>query len=863
MSYLYEKINNVREAGFIKPMPSFIEQNLNPNFELRPYQISAFENFITYYENDNLRSFPTQTLFHMATGSGKTLIMAGLILYLYKQGYRNFLFFVNMTNIVDKTKVNFKKKTSQKYLFNDEIVIDGERIRINTVNNFQYIDNNAINICFTTTQGLHLDMWMKHENGITFDDFENKKVVLISDEAHHLNVETKKKLSAEEEDNRHSWEETVKRIFNQNRENILLEFTATCDLSNKYIQAEYENKIVYDYTLAKFYEDKYSKDILTMRSSLPVMDRALQALILSQYRLKVFQDNRLSIKPVVLFKAAKIKESQEFMAQFIETINKLEGEQLQSIYNHAQDNTVLIQAFNYFEKKGISFEELADELKNDFSEEHCISANDDNESTDNQLILNSLEDKNNPYRAIFEVKKLDEGWDVLNLFDIVRLYETRQSGSTKVSKATINEAQLIGRGARYCPFKIDDEQPKFQRKYDNDIDSELRICETLYYHCMNDHRYISELRNALKEIGLDPNKLVQKEYKLKDSFKDDDIYKKGIIFINNREKIDSSVVNSLPEKIRETIFSYNVETSVNIDRIMEEEESSTIKPLINKVISISEIAAINYSIVYKALIGFSTYKFSNLKVIFPNLTSMREFITNSNYMGSIKISISSSNEISIINLFDAVKYVASKVEPEIENLHERYKGTTEFNAFNIRDIIKNKVVNYTEPKDGGVGISQNDSSVPAAWKMDLNIEDWFAYTDNYGTSEEKRFVAYFKTLIPSLENDYEKIYLVRNERLFHIYSFEDGERFEPDYVLFLQKKSSTGYEQMQVFIEPKGSHLLEKDAWKEKFLLQIAEKGVTVKKYADDNEYRVWGVHFFNHEERMKEFENDINSFIK
>ena len=50
---------------------------------------------------------PLHLLFNMATGSGKTLIMAGLILYLYEKGYRNFLFFVNSTNIIEKTKDNF------------------------------------------------------------------------------------------------------------------------------------------------------------------------------------------------------------------------------------------------------------------------------------------------------------------------------------------------------------------------------------------------------------------------------------------------------------------------------------------------------------------------------------------------------------------------------------------------------------------------------------------------------------------------------------------------------------------------------------------------------------------------------------
>lgn len=507
MAFLYEKIDALREYGSSATLPSYIPENLNPNFELRPYQKQAFENFITHFESSK-RPKPTQVLFHMATGSGKTLIMAGLMLYLFKQGYRNFLFFVNLSNIVEKTRENFRNPASAKYLFADEIVLDGERVRINQVDNFQYADQDAINICFTTTQGLHMDMWMTRENGMSFDDFDEQRVVLISDEAHHLNVDTKKKRSDDEESSYHSWEQTVKNIFGRNPNNVLLEFTATCDLADPAIRAAYEGKIIFDYALEKFYSDRYSKDIITLRSDVTVMERALQALVLSQYRLKVFQDHRLSIKPVVLFKAAKIADSKEFMADFIDTVKNLTGAQLRDLSN-AVNNEVMHAAFAYFADSGISFDTLAAELRDDFSEKHCVSVNDDADAEQKQILLNSLEDINNPYRAIFEVRKLDEGWDVLNLFDIVRLYETRQSGRKKLSPTTIAEAQLIGRGARYCPFQIDGEQPKFQRKYDEDMTNELRVCETLYYHCQNDHRYVAELRNALREIGLDTDKIVQ------------------------------------------------------------------------------------------------------------------------------------------------------------------------------------------------------------------------------------------------------------------------------------------------------------------------------------------------------------------
>ncbi|MBR1592490.1 MAG: DEAD/DEAH box helicase family protein [Ruminococcus sp.] len=853
MAFLYEKIDALREYGSSAVLPSCIPENLNPNFELRPYQKQAFENFITHFESNN-RPKPAQVLFHMATGSGKTLIMAGLMLYLYKQGYRNFLFFVNLSNILEKTKENLCNPVSSKYLFANEIIIDGERIRINRVDNFQYADQDAVNICFATTQGLHSDMWNTKENGVSFDDFNGQKVVLISDEAHHLNAETKKKMSADDESGYRSWEQTVKNIFSRNADNVLLEFTATCDLANPSIRAAYENKIIFDYALAKFYNDRYSKDIITLRSDLTVMERALQALVLSQYRLKVFQDNRLGIKPVVLFKAAKISESKEFMAEFTETVKKLNGARLRKL-SAAADNDVIKKAFAYFENNNISFDTLAEELRDDFSEAHCISVNDDKDATHKQILLNSLEDADNPYRAIFEVKKLDEGWDVLNLFDIVRLYETRQSGGKKLSPSTVAEAQLIGRGARYCPFQLDNEQPRFQRKYDEDVTCELRVCETLYYHCRNDHRYVTELRNALREIGLDTDKIVQREYVLKPDFKESDLYNQGLIFLNDREIKDRKAVQGLAPEVRDDIYFFQAASGASgFDSVMTDtsQDKDTGVDLKTSHMTIGEIAAINYAVVNKALMKYPVFKFNTLRSYFPNLKSTRQFITDKEYLGAVRIDIKSRYErLNMETLYAAVFYVLGKIAVSVCGIEETYQGTKTFRARKIKDVFSNKTVNYTDPHDGGIGISQNDPSVKSEWKIDLTAEDWFVYTDNYGTSEEKAFVAYFRGYAAQLRKTYSRIYLIRNEREFHIYSFDNGERFEPDYVLFLQRDKTDGFEQLQIFIEPKGAQLLEKDAWKEKFLLQLKAEAKPITVFADDNDYKIWGLRFFNQDNRM------------
>lgn len=857
MPFLYEKISTMKEVGIYCELPRYIVDNLNPNFELRPYQEAAFCNYITYFES-KLRQRPAQTLFHMATGSGKTLIMAGLMIYLYKQGYRNFLFFVNLSNIVRKTKENFLSHGSSKYLFADSIIIDGERVTVKEVSNFQSTDKNAINICFTTTQALHYDMWTVKENGISFDDFIGKKVVLISDEAHHLSASTKKK-SVEEVENNNHWEYTVNRIFGTNSDNVLLEFTATCDTKNVDIIAKYENKIVFDYPLSKFRADLYSKEIKTLRTDSPVFERSLQAVLLSQYRLKVFQDNRLNVKPVILFKSRLVKENAANMDDFIKKISLLTGTKIQEVFDTIRGQAPVMQeAYDYFVQNSISFEQLAQEIKEDFSATHCISANNDKELEKNQLLLNTLEDIDNPYRAVFAVDKLNEGWDVLNLFDIVRLYETRDGKNGKPGAGTISEAQLIGRGARYCPFQIDDEQPKYQRKYDNDVDNQLRICETLYYHCWNEPRYISELHTALREIGLDLENIVTQRYILKNTFKADDLYRFGYVFTNERILKSRNEVHELLPSVRDKVYEVSIAVGKGGEDVVMENIATDAKVQTYQFITtFSDIASINYSTVYRALRQFDIFKFNVLQSYFPNIKSMREFVINPNYLGEIKIKIISKHETPPLNIiYRACVYVLSKIAGEISSIEEVYEGTREFKAHKISEFIRDKSINCT-PVSGGKGVSQNDASVGIN-RMDLSVEDWFAFNDNFGTSEEKAFVAYFKGYVDSLRAKYDKIYLVRNERQIHLYSFEGGERFEPDYILYLSKINTDVMEQLIVFVEPKGTQLLESDKWKEEFLLELKTKAIPVVTFVDDNKYKIWGFHFFNTEHRSVEFAEDM-----
>jgi len=78
----------------------------------------------------------------------------------------------------------------------------------------------------------------------------------------------------------------------------------------------------------------------------------------------------------------------------------------------------------------------------------------------------------------------------------------------------------------------------------------------------------------------------------------------------------------------------------------------------------------------------------------------------------------------------------------------------------------------------------------------------------------------------------------------------------------MTKQNGNITEQYQIFIEPKGSHLIQKDIWKEQFLLEIKNEGIPIKTLVDDNNYKITGFPFFNKAERQTQF-NEAMEKIK
>lgn len=849
-------------------LPKFITSNLNPAFSVRPYQQRAFQFFLNYWQ-ESFEGKPRQNhqlLFHMATGSGKTLMMAGLMLHLYTQGYRNFLFFVNSTNIIDKTRDNFLNSISGKYLFAQRLRIGDKHFSVREADNFQSANPDDINIVFSTIQGLHMALNTPRENALTYDDFENQKIVLISDEAHHINVSTKNGSTLTQDDlfEVMSWEGTVQRIFEANPENVLLEFTATVDFSDDNLAKKYKPRLIFDYTLKEFRRDGYSKEVKVLQADLPPLERALQAILLSQYRRKIFEKNKLAIKPVILFKSKTIKESQHVFEEFTAALATITAARLTKVQKKTED-PVLKAMFAYFDANGITLENLAVELRGDFAEDKLISVNSKEESEDKQLAVNSLEAINNEYRAVFAVDKLNEGWDVLNLFDIVRLYDTRDSKAGKVGKTTMSEAQLIGRGARYCPFRVSPDQPLDQRKYDQDIGHELRICEELVYHSAYNPKYIQELNVALHEIGIKPKETRERTVKLKPSFKGTPLYKAGHLFLNSQQKNDRSDIKGLDSSLIQKTHSVLLHTGHSQSTTVFVEANGAKAPIERKLKDY-KLVDLGHAVLRKTMQRLDFYEFDNLKKHLPNLKSAHEFITSGKYIGDIKVEISGLPEQvenpSPEDRLHAATQVLTTIATVIASDKVEYFGSKEFKPYMIKDTITDKTLNFStdEGDDKEFGKSMKDATETTI-HLDLSKRDWFVFDDCYGTSEEKLLIKFIDKHYDDLKKKYSDVYLIRNERHFKLYNFDDGRPLEPDFVLYLIGKEKQDTLHYQVFIEPKGGHLLKQDEWKEKFLTSL-KNNAKIEQLWTNRKYTVWGLPFFNSTQRIPEFENAFETIL-
>ena len=387
---------------------------------------------------------------------------------------------------------------------------------------------------------------------------------------------------------------------------------------------------------------------------------------------------------------------------------------------------------------------------------------------------------------------------MLNLFDIVRLYETRDGKNNRSGKTTISEAQLIGRGARYYPFKLNDADDKFKRKYDKNLEDELRILEELHYHSHNESRYISEIKTALIEEGMMDEDEVEVELKLKEEFKKSNFFKSGLVYANEKKKRSFEKVKELADLgVSKKILVFNLYSGTGVETQVFEnpaDASSFVKTSADKETMAGRkdsgredrkdisLKTIEPHIIKNALARNDFYSFNSLKHYFPEIESVNDFISKTNYLSGLSITFEGGkdeiNNLRNENKFLAVLSLLSKIEAEIKSNLTEYEGTQEFIPALINKKIGDKKIKIKKDSERFRGQAEF-----------LEDKEWYVFYANYGTREEKAFVELIDRQIDELSQNFKEIYLLRNERQLKIYDFKGGRSFEPDYLLFLIDKS--------------------------------------------------------------------------
>ena len=851
--------------GYI--IPEYI--NFNLSHTLRHYQDEALRNY--HYTKTQINPSPQHVLFNMATGSGKTDLMAGLILYLYQEyDYSNFLFTVNTNSVLMKTKDNLVNQNSDKYLYQDKIEIDGKQISIIEVERFPRIQQeNTIYIKLASVQKVSDDLFVLKENTMGLSDYERHPVVILADEAHHYSASTKSEKEAE-----NTWESAINKILNarneQNQKNLLLEFTATVDFDKEVIYNKYRDKVVYRYPLSKFMFDGYSKQVKRIETSASDEDKMLNVVLLSQFRKYRAYSQGVSgtFKPVILFKSPKVVISLEANKNFNQMIENLNVRDLSAFIKRQQlmdsnSSSALSLVYDFYLKNEADLSKIIREIKHDFDSRNVLNAND---TSGNMLekgqyqALNTLENPNNLYRVVFAVAKLTEGWDVLNLYDIVRI--EKEAGTNK--NATMSEAQLIGRGARYYPFEIEGQQ-SYQRRFDNDSSNKQLFLETLHYHTMNEPQYLKQLVGSLKQMDLptgEDKKNPPIEIKVKSSFKKTEAYKKGKIYYNEVIEVEDEWFDSIDK--------YGINHPTDISRSLnygsrEVSYQANVGIIETKTISVSKF---DVRYIKKAIQRLEFYQFDHLKKYIPLLTSMKEFIYSKKWLNANELNLFltvpkeyKSTDVTPDDILNVVIELLKEYEVKFKSGYVKKRGTNKFIGYPINEYLTN--YNKRVPEYDTVNLFNEAMQKIAVYEIE---DDFYVYEKAIVNKLEYELIERVKAHINELKEQYQKaVYLLRMDENMHRESIKSeklklhqyGSRmnregeitathlqgFQPDFVLFLE--DSDFY--FQIFIEPKGmsGDRFISELWKQDLLLYMTDNQGEMEFEANEENVRISGLKFY------------------
>jgi superfamily II DNA or RNA helicase/phage repressor protein C with HTH and peptisase S24 domain len=431
--------------------------------------------------------------FEMATGSGKTMLM-GAAIYLLNKKYniRNFLIITPAsTDIYQKTIRNFTPATYETIWADDTPfsfnLITGDNYTQNLffddtkdanifVFNISKFGSNATNSDKTWESATWKD---DNGNNISIREYlKNKKLVIITDEAHHAQTRT------------------ANAIIKKFEPDAVLEYTATAIEGSK--TADKKNQtVVYKYDIKRFLEDGHGKlvraialasESKTGKNALPESEKLKLITMLLIHILKrfaVLEDAKSrNQKPLSFVKVKNDTKYAQLVFDYLTLEIQNEEKNLNIVLEKIQTQNLeitnlLVDMFlsRYKKKTGVLLKDMERAAKNSIF--YHGKSDKETEKAFENIRKNSIE-------IIVYMNKLDEGIDMPNIYTIAVINDTLSELKTSVR-------QIIGRGVRLN---------KEKRQFSLDDHSLVSQTEKLHIVCDQGKNFEEVILSIQKEFGL-------------------------------------------------------------------------------------------------------------------------------------------------------------------------------------------------------------------------------------------------------------------------------------------------------------------------------------------------------------------------
>ena len=344
----------------------------------------------------------------------------------------------------------------------------------------------------------------------------------------------------------------------------------------------------------------------------------------------------------------------------------------------------------------------------------------------------------------------------------------------------------------------------------------------MYYHTREDSRYIAELKDALVETGIyeDDTNWTPQRLTLKPQFRQSSVYRKGYLAVNSKRAKSANDLRTLNNLIPSVnIRPYTVSSGQGTTSNAMSDENNPLLTIEKMSIRHIKLKDIPSHITRYAMTKNPFYYYAHLVKYFPDMRSIRQFITSESYLGGLTIPITGPEnrleDISNDEFLAAVSQLLSQLEIAIKNRHTEEEGS-EFFPVPIRKIfIEKEVKVYQHNK-------------PSEEMRRLAIDaPWYGYSTYYGTPEDDAFLQCFANIADDFNKYCNALWLIRNMGLFTIYD-GSGRAFRPRFILFCQPANRRGVT-LQIVIQLQNPHTPVDDNWKVDFLrtLQRSKTAIT------------------------------------